>query len=131
WALGHEADRAEPWSLLEQTIGRRVPTAVLRESTVPQGFVVEDNYPNPFNASTVITYHLPGSGQLEGILSDVLGQRVRSWSIEHSVGGRYQLAWNGLDDGGMDVASGVYFLRMDFTTDERLLSVSKRMALAR
>ncbi|MDP7634060.1 MAG: glycosyl hydrolase family 18 protein [Candidatus Latescibacteria bacterium] len=132
WALGYEADRAEPWSLLEQTIGRRVPTAVLRESTVPQGFVVEDNYPNPFNASTVITYHLPGAGQLEGILSDVLGQRVRSWSIEHSVGGRYQLAWNGLDDGGTDVASGVYFLRMDFTTDDqRLLSVSKRMALAR
>jgi len=42
------------------------------------------------------------------------------------------LAWNGLDDGGTDVASGVYFLRMDFTTDDqRLLSVSKRMALAR
>lgn len=132
WALGYESDRPEPWQVIEETVGRRTTTVIAEDDVRPRVLQVELGYPNPFNASTVIAYHLTGAGHLEAILYDALGRRVRTWQRRHEGGGSSQLTWDGLDADGEEAATGVYLLQMDFSTDAgRTQSVTRRMALVR
>ncbi|HUU44883.1 MAG TPA: SBBP repeat-containing protein [Acidobacteriota bacterium] len=95
--------------------------AVVRPST----FVLGDCYPNPFNAGTVIPYTLAENGQVRLEVFDVLGRRVASLVNEFQSTGQYDVAWNGLDDRGQPLASGMYFYRL--TTAD--IAVTKKMVL--
>jgi spore germination protein YaaH len=136
WALGYEADRQEPWSQLERLIGRSVPTAIQGdaqdEAAAEEAIEVELGFPNPFNASTNISYHLPGAAVLEAELFDAVGQRLRSWRREHQAGGHFQLHWDGTNESGANLASGIYLMRMNFSTaSEHGEAVTRRIALLR
>lgn len=73
------------------------------------------NYPNPFNASTVIEYELAEAGLAELSVFNVTGQRVRTLErAVHSPGG-HRSTWDGRDDSGRAVASGVYYYRLETT----------------
>ncbi|MCC7262458.1 MAG: VCBS repeat-containing protein [Candidatus Latescibacteria bacterium] len=69
-------------------------------------------YPNPFNAATLIRFAIaqPGRTQLE--IYDLLGQRVRVLAEEALAAGAHQRLWDGRDQAGLPVASGVYFCRL-------------------
>ena len=138
WALGYEGNRPEPWQLVEELVGRRAPTVIGEDSdgdnVRPQVMEVSHGFPNPFNASTELAYHLVGSGQLSAQLYDALGQRVTSWRRRHEAGGSYTWRWDGRDEHGDDVATGVYLLRMEFATDVGMpesVTEMRRMALVR
>ncbi len=68
--------------------------------------------PNPFNPSTTIAFSLAKDGDVSLIVYDVSGQRVRTLVDEHRKRERYSVEWDGRDDQGSPVASGVYFCRM-------------------
>lgn len=74
------------------------------------------NYPNPFNPKTVIVYYLPDIGyqpaEVELTIYNVLGSKVRTLVKERQQPGEYRVIWDGRDDEGKDLASGVYFYRL-------------------
>ncbi len=83
--------------------------------TVPQAISLKQNYPNPFNSSTVIKYEI--GGNFEGALSltiyNTLGQPIRNLvAQERATAGRFQIIWDGRNDSGKPVSSGVYYLRL-------------------
>ncbi len=86
----------------------------------PAGFSLEQNYPNPFNGSTSISYQLPGPGAVELILYDLLGHPVRRLVSEYQGAGLHETAWDGADDEGKQVASGVYLYKLE--VGDQLLS---------
>jgi len=82
------------------------------------------NYPNPFNPSTDIQYGLAEAGNVEILIYNVLGQKVKTLVDGRKEAGNYVVRWNGTNDYGQALPSGMYFLRMQagqFRTDRKLL----------
>ena len=80
-------------------------------------FVLLQNYPNPFNAQTNILYKLDRSAQTQVRVFNLAGQQVRRIVDRFEAAGTYQVAWDGKDDAGKPVASGVYVLRLRSGSD--------------
>ena len=90
-----------------------VPTAVAEEEEArPQGFSLDPNYPNPFNPSTLIRFSLPKPGEAGLSIYNLLGQRVATLVSGQREAGTYTLQWDGRDEQGRDLASGIYFYRL-------------------
>jgi hypothetical protein len=82
-------------------------------SNLPTTFRLGQNRPNPFNPSTTITFDLPTSMRVDLRIYDVSGRLVRSLiNGETMTAGNRDAVWNGRDDGGRIVATGVYFYRL-------------------
>jgi hypothetical protein len=84
----------------------------------PQGIVIPEstelfqNYPNPFNPSTEIQFELPRKSDVAIDIFNVLGQKVRRLVNGPFSAGSHKIEWDGTDDNGEKVASGVYFYRL-------------------
>lgn len=75
---------------------------------VPLRYDVKQNHPNPFNSSTAIDYDMPWEATVFIAVYNVLGQRVRTLAYESKHAGSHTISWDGRDDSGTSVASGVY-----------------------
>lgn len=80
--------------------------------SMPQTFAFEQNYPNPFNPSTTIRYSLASASDVEVTVYNILGQKVRTLVHERQEAGYYKIVWNGRNDQGISVGSGVYITRL-------------------
>ena len=81
---------------------------------LPEVFVLLANYPNPFNPSTTIRYSLPVESAAQLQVFDILGQKVRTVvRMASQPAGIHVSQWDGRDDGGAPVASGIYFYRLE------------------
>jgi len=89
------------------------PVGVADESQIPESYVLEQNYPNPFNPTTTINYVLPEQSTIELTLFDIRGQKVAILQDDVKPAGNYNVLWNGLDQAGNPVSTGVYFCRLD------------------
>jgi len=78
----------------------------------PRRFSLSQNYPNPFNAMTAIAYDLPESVRVRLEIYDLLGHRVRILADRFQSPGRYRLSWDGRDELGNNVPTGVYVYRL-------------------
>lgn len=116
------------------TLGQLAPTGISEESgtTLYAGFwksgwwsIITDaevldavrnelfqNYPNPFNPTTTIKYTMAGEGNVVLVVYNVTGQRVRTLVNESKPAGTYTAVWDGRNDGGRSVATGIYFYRL-------------------
>ncbi|MDH4223070.1 MAG: T9SS type A sorting domain-containing protein, partial [candidate division Zixibacteria bacterium] len=86
-------------------------------ATLPERFTLKQNYPNPFNPSTTIQYRVRGlefGGFLHTTLSvyNILGQKVRTLVDEERLPGEYKVIWDGRDERGNEVSSGIYFYQL-------------------
>lgn len=81
------------------------------DSPLPGEFALYQNYPNPFNPTTTIAFTLPGQGALHTTLRiyNILGQRMRTLLDARLESGCHIATWDGRDDSGQSVSSGVYF----------------------
>ncbi|MDX9870495.1 MAG: choice-of-anchor J domain-containing protein [Candidatus Cloacimonadales bacterium] len=70
------------------------------------------NYPNPFNPSTTIKYELANEGNVAIDIYNVKGQKIRSLVNERQSAGLHSINWDGTDDNGKKVSSGIYFFNM-------------------
>jgi len=84
------------------------------EDLVPAGLALAVNFPNPFNPKTTIRFALPSEGLVELAVYDLSGRRVKTLVQEKMAAGHHELIWEGRDDRGHSVASGVYFSRIAF-----------------
>ncbi|MDZ4723674.1 MAG: C25 family cysteine peptidase [candidate division Zixibacteria bacterium] len=83
------------------------------ESGLPTSFALHQNYPNPFNPSTQISFDLPTSSHVRLAIYNIAGQNV-AVPIDKSLGaGTYTVEWDGSDNHGLSLASGVYFYRLE------------------
>ncbi|MDZ4183014.1 MAG: T9SS type A sorting domain-containing protein, partial [Candidatus Cloacimonadaceae bacterium] len=69
-------------------------------------------FPNPFNPNTTIAFELQKADKVEMVVYNLKGQKVRSLINEHRSSGKHQISWDGKDDGGRALSSGIYFLRL-------------------
>ncbi|MBD3257524.1 T9SS type A sorting domain-containing protein [candidate division GN15 bacterium] len=81
-------------------------------STLPEGFELGQNYPNPFNPTTTIDYSLPQRSEVRIEIINILGRRVKTLVNEEQAAGEYTVTWDGRDESGGAVATGVYFYRL-------------------
>jgi hypothetical protein len=89
---------------------------VLNVVPLPQQIELGQNFPNPFNQQTRIVFRIPQSAY-DGVdvnirVYDLLGQRIRTLVNEKRFPGRADVEWNGTNDDGLAVSSGVYIYRM-------------------
>jgi hypothetical protein len=83
-----------------------------RAGSTPAVTLLHDARPNPFNPETSIAFDLAASARVRLVITDVHGARVRTVLDENRPTGTHTLRWNGRDDAGNAVASGIYFVRM-------------------
>ncbi len=90
-------------------------TAVKQDDSpaAPGSFALWQNYPNPFNPSTVIRFALPQAGQMRLAVYNILGHRIRTLMEGVRPAGEFQVTWDGRDEAGRQVASGIYFYRLE------------------
>ncbi|MBD3218614.1 MAG: T9SS type A sorting domain-containing protein [candidate division Zixibacteria bacterium] len=81
-------------------------------AVIPEQFNLAQNAPNPFNPTTDISYALPEAGMVNVEVYNILGQQVKTLVNEYQDAGNYTVTWNGDDEFGSTVASGVYFYRL-------------------
>jgi len=93
----------------------------------PSEFVLYPNFPNPFNPSTTIRFSLPGAGPVLLSFYDVNGRLVRTLIDGTMQAGLHEVVWNGRDQSGRAVASGIYLYRL--TSGKGI--VMRKMALVR
>jgi hypothetical protein len=92
----------------------------------PVAFALEQNYPNPFNPETMIRYTLAKKTAVTLVIFNGLGQRVRTLVNGEESTGTHDVRWNGTNDAGSGVASGVYFCRLvtdGFTAVRKLVLI--------
>ena len=97
-------------------------SSTFSQAALPQIAVLYPNYPNPFNPSTTVRYFLAGEENVRLNVYDLTGQRIRQLQHGRRHAGHHLLEWDGMDDSGTAVASGVYLLRLE---TERSLQTRK------
>jgi hypothetical protein len=120
-AVSHSAD-----STVSILINQK-PSGVEDEGQIeqhPRQFSLSQNYPNPFNPTTKIEFTLAKSGFVTLQIYDVRGRKVRTLVSENLPSGYKSVLWDGKNDDGKDVASGVYFYQLkvgDFSEPKKML----------
>jgi hypothetical protein len=81
-------------------------------SAVPEVYGLQQNYPNPFNPSTQISFAMPEPGTVKLQIYNIAGQLIQTLVQGAMPAGRHSLIWNGRDQPGVMVASGIYFYQL-------------------
>lgn len=96
------------------------------DSSLPKRFALHANYPNLFNPSTTIKFDLPEDGDVELTIYDVLGHQIRRLADQRMKAGYHAEAWDGKNDDGFRISSGIYFYRLQ---TKRFVKVRKLIFL--
>ena len=76
---------------------------------IPTTYRLYQNYPNPFNPTTNIQFDLPEQTEVKLLIYDILGNRVQELFTESLPAGNHTVSWDGTDQHGHPVSSGIYF----------------------
>jgi len=108
--------------------GLTKPNQEVIEPETPQEYFMHQSYPNPFNSSTTIKYQLPENCVVTLEIYNMMGQKIKTLiSGEYKPGGFHQVHWDGSDESGGQVSSGiyVYHLRAGKFMDSKKLILMK------
>jgi len=101
------------------------PISIDDDVSIPATFNLRSNYPNPFNASTTISFTLSTAGYMSLEIYDIQGRKVCCLLDEYVAAGDHNIIWNSLTDDGYAVASGVYLYRLSHDNN----AITKKMNL--
>ena len=82
------------------------------QPNAPDRFALFQNHPNPFNPETEISYYLSQGCEVKLTIYNILGRRVKTLFEGHQNAGMKTLVWDGKDDQGKQLSSGIYFYRL-------------------
>ncbi len=94
-------------------------------STIPLSYSLSQNYPNPFNPTTTINFTLPQKTIVSLVIYNILGQEVKTLFNKELDAGVHNVLWDSTDDNGSNVASGLYFYKLETSN----FSEKKKMVL--
>jgi len=77
-------------------------------TVIPHGFNLEQNYPNPFNPFTTIQYRIDYDSEVSIVIYDLIGNEIKTLINEYKPQGQYTASWNGQNNSGQIVSSGIY-----------------------
>jgi predicted CXXCH cytochrome family protein len=100
-----------------------VLTDVQNDAGVPKEFALNQNFPNPFNPSTEISFAVPKQTAVKVVIYGLSGEAVATLVNQNMSAGNYRVTWNGRTDDGRSVASGVYFFHLQaegFTATKKM-----------
>jgi len=102
-----------------------------KQSTVPNQFVLCQNYPNPFNPSTTMRYLLPERSSVVLTIYDIQGRQIKSYTFSAQSAGAQSVVWDGTNNFGNLVSSGIYVYRVAVSSfkDGQRMSKSAKMTL--
>ncbi|HPG40890.1 MAG TPA: FG-GAP-like repeat-containing protein [bacterium] len=107
-------------------------TGIAEPGTTPVGFPktvqLQNNYPNPFNPATTITFELTEWANVEIAIFDITGRTVKTLLHERRGNGEHNISWDGRDDAGLPVSSGVYLCKL---STDRGYTETKKMTLVK
>ncbi len=83
------------------------------ENNLPKEFQLQQNYPNPFNPTTIIRYGIPRNTQLKLTIFNIVGKKVVTLVDKSQQAGWHNVIWNGFDEKGRLVSSGIYLMRLE------------------
>lgn len=90
------------------------PTGVKPNSKIiPEKFSLSETYPNPFNPETFVKFNIPLATSVKIVVYNLLGQKVKTLFDGELKAGGYNASWNGTDDYGNHVSSGIYFMSLE------------------
>jgi hypothetical protein len=95
------------------------------ENELPKDFRLLGNYPNPFNPETTVDFEMPVSGNMSLRIYNLQGQQIKNLFEGKIDGGRHQMVWDGTNDLGARVPSGIYF----YVLKTGMISVSRKMVM--
>lgn len=126
---------SSPSTVSVSSDGEMRKTPFISNDAIPADIVLDQNHPNPFNPSTVIRYQLPRQGWVKIVVYDILGRHVRTLVDQIQSAGFHSNTWNGNDDRGATVVSGLYIYRMmvfdDVLEAKKHFLATKKMILVR
>ncbi len=85
------------------------------------------NYPNPFNPTTTIQFNMPKEGYAQVKIYNIKGQIAKDFGLQNYLQGEHKIVWNGLNDKGNQLSSGIYFYKIN--TDSGLQQINKMILL--
>jgi flagellar hook assembly protein FlgD len=86
-------------------------------------------YPNPFNSQTKIRFSLGEKGKVHITIFDILGNEVKTLFNSETEPGTFELSWNGINNRGKDVSSGIYYARMIIDDESKIIANSTKIIL--
>jgi hypothetical protein len=95
-------------------------------AAVPTVFALEQNYPNPFNPSTTIKYQIPADANVNLVIYNLQGQQIRTLIAKEQKAGYYNVVWDGRNEAGQTVSSGLYLYRVQagsFVATHKMLMI--------
>jgi hypothetical protein len=105
----------------------RVDADIVSRTSI-NGYQLQQNYPNPFNPRTIINYRLAFDNFVELAIYNLSGQQIRTLVSIYQPAGSHQVEWDGRDESGQPVASGIYFYQLKAGND---FAATKKMVLLR
>ncbi|MCK4773336.1 MAG: T9SS type A sorting domain-containing protein, partial [Candidatus Krumholzibacteria bacterium] len=90
----------------------------------PRQYILYQNYPNPFNPNTTIEYDLPRNSKVHLMIYNALGEKIVILVDKWQPAGHYKVDWNGTNQTGKHVASGVYFYQLH---TEKFVQIKKML----
>jgi len=99
-------------------------TTDVEDETIPTEYSVSQNYPNPFNPSTTIKYAIPQQSFVRIKVYDIVGREVKTLVNTERSPGIYSVQWNGDNNYGSKVSSGIYIYRVvagNFTQVKKMI----------
>jgi len=82
-------------------------------------------YPNPFKENITIEYQLQQDGRVEIQINNILGQKIKSLLSEEQQAGLQRIKWDGMDESGSLVRTGIYYITLRTPTDKLVIKVMK------
>jgi hypothetical protein len=107
-----DADIYRPRFITLEIIENPTPVKYHEKEQTPNHYNLHQNYPNPFNSSTTIQYDLQNQGHIQLQVFNLKGQLVRTLVNDYAYSGRHTKIWDGLNEYGQPLGSGVYFYQL-------------------
>jgi hypothetical protein len=125
--MQHQAVGKVYWDDFSVVEGDFVRVDDLEENSMPAHYSLLPNYPNPFNPETTLSYTLPVDSHTQVLIYDILGRRIRTLIDQPQSAGHHQVIWDGRNDQGITVSSGIYFYVLETPT----CRLTRKMSLIR
>jgi hypothetical protein len=107
-----ETNKNEPIPVASTSVATTATSIGQRNDITPNKYYLLSNYPNPFNSSTAFQYHIEKTGHVSLEIINTVGKTVKTLTDHYTGAGTFTISWNGIDNAGQDLPSGIYFAQL-------------------